>query len=505
MRSIALLIPDWPVVAVRRSASGPRTTAAALAILDHGRVVACSPEAALAGVEPGLRKREAQSRCPALEIVAADPDRDAKAYEPIVERLEAVVSGVQVVRPGLCRIRARGPERYFAGERPAALALLAAIRELGIEHASAGVADGPFTAQIAARIGDPVRVVPVGASAGFLAPIPIAALGDERLAELLPRLGVRTLGDFAALDVASVRERFGDRGVRLHALASGADSRPVLPRTPPPELSRQVAFDAPLVLADQVAFAIRATADAFIAGLTSALLVCTELRVELVDEDGHRSERVWLHPSAFDAAAVVDRVRWQLDAAEGLTSGVAEVRLDPVAVDGIGHHEPGLFGAGADERVHHALSRVQAMLGHDGVVTPVIGGGRWLAERQVLVPWGERPAPPQPRERPWPGSLPEPLPATVYPEPLPVTLLDGAERPVGVTPRGAITAPPVALLAHGRRTRVIGWAGPWPIEERAWDRDRHRSASRFQIVDADHAAWLLVLERGEWWAEGRYD
>src|SRR5690606_38724633 len=106
------------------------------------------------------------------------------------------------------------------------------------------------------------------------------------------------------------------------------------------------------------------------------LLVCTELLVELVDDDGRRSERVWLHPTAFDSAAVVDRVRWQLGTAEGLTSGVVRVRLVPVAVDAISHHEPSLYGAAADDRVHHALSRVQAMLGHEQVVTPRIAGGR---------------------------------------------------------------------------------------------------------------------------------
>ena len=32
-----------------------------------------------------------------------------------------------------------------------------------------------------------------------------------------------------------------------------------------------------------------------------------------------------------------------------------------------------------------------------------------------------------------------------------------------------------------------------------------RSAHRFQVVDAEQTAWLLVLEQGAWWAEGRYD
>ncbi len=138
---------------------------------------------------------------------------------------------------------------------------------------------------------------------------------------------------------------------------------------------------------------MRMAADAFIAGLGAVDLVCTELRVELIGDRGERSERVWLHPGSFDASAVVDRVRWQLaEEGEGLRSGVALVRISPEAVDAASHHAPAIFGGGPEERVHHALSRVQAMLGHRGVVTPAIGGGRWLAERQVLVPWGDRDA-----------------------------------------------------------------------------------------------------------------
>ena len=112
-----------------------------------------------------------------------------------------------------------------------------------------------------------------------------------------------------------MRERFGERGIRLHGFG-GRDSRPVEPRTPPPELHREVAFEPPLELADQVAFGMRMAADAFIAGLGAVDLVCTELRVELIGDRGERSDRVWLHPGSFDASAVVDRVRWQL--AEGV-------------------------------------------------------------------------------------------------------------------------------------------------------------------------------------------
>ncbi|MFT3970269.1 MAG: DNA polymerase Y family protein [Micropruina sp.] len=479
-----------------------------MAIMEAGMVTACSPAARADGVAEGMRRREAQARCPGLVVVPADPGRDDRLFSTVLDRLEQVAPGFQVIRAGVCAVPARGVARYYDGESMAAEVMLDVLAEIGYD-ARIGVADGLFTAELAARLATPpdqVQVIPPGEAAAFLAPLPVTVLGEETLTGLLRRLGVRTLGGFAALDAGAVLDRLGPPGARLHALAGGRDSRPLTPRTPPPELVREARFEQPLELVDQVAFSVRAAADEFIAALSRHRLVCTELRVGCTDADGRVSERVWLHPAAFDAAAVVDRVRWQLAGGEGLRGGIALVRLEPVAVDDAAHHEPGLFGAGVDERMHHALSRVQAMLGHEGVVTPVTAGGRWLGERQQLVPWGERVAPASSRAEPWPGSLPAPAPATIFPQRRhSVVVLDAADDPVTVSERGEPSAGPAVLVEGARRRPIEAWAGPWPISERGWDAARSRTAHRFQVVDAEQTAWLLVLEQGAWWAEGRYD
>lgn len=511
VRSLVLWFPDWPVTALTRDGTAPVEAALPIAVIDRGAVIACSAAARAEGVRRGQRRRDAQAHCPSLHVVPTDPARDNRAFTPVIARIEQLAPGVQLVRPGLCALRARGPARYYGGERDAAEMILAALAELGLAGVRAGIADGPFTAEQAARArahgpaDDPVRVVPQGEAASFLSPLPITTLENPELIGLLARLGVQTLGDFAALEAERVRERFGEPGVRLHALAGGSDSRPVEPRVPPPELHREVVFEPPLELAEQVAFGVRVTADEFIAGLAAVGLVCTELRVQLEGERGERSDRVWLHPGSFDAAGVVDRVRWQLSEDENLASGVALVRLVPEVADAASHHRPSLFGAGPEERVHHVLSRVQAMLGHRGVLTPAIGGGRWLAERQVLVPWGDRVVLTRERAMPWPGSLPDPLPGTVFAEPIAVTVAAADGTVVAVGERGAVDAAPALLIEGGRRRAVGAWAGPWPVVERGWDAVRRRRGFRFQVVDAEQTAWLLVWEDGVWAAEARYD
>jgi len=352
-----------------------------------------------------------------------------------------------------------------------------------------------------------VLVVPAGGSAEFLASIRVEALGDEELARLLVQLGLRTLGEFAALEADSVLDRFGPGGANLHALASGRDSRRVVAREPPPELAREIAFEPPLTIADQIAFGIRVAAEEFVAGLAARHLACTELRVDLLGTRGDGISRTWAHTSSFDGASVVDRVRWQLDAAstaESLAEGVAVVRLVPEAVDPIGEHEPGLFGGTSDERVHHALSRVQAILGHRGVLTASVAGGRRLAERIVLTPWGERPVT-GPGMRPWPGSLPAPLPSAVPSRPTPVAVESEDGSPLRVADRSRLIGRPARLRIGETSRRILEWAGPWPLVERHWDPAAARRAHRFQVVDETGSAWLLLVEDGAWSIEGGYD
>jgi len=509
-RVLLLWIPDWPAYAAARA--GGYALDMPLALIDRGEVHACSSAARSEGVRRGLRVREAQSRCSSLTVLPFDPALDARVFEPVIESIEERMPGVQVLRPGMAAIRAQGPARYYGSEQLAAESLLEHLDHLGIPGARIGIADGPFAAEQAARHGPGrVSVIEPGGSPGFLAPMPVSLLGNPTLGTLLRRLGLPTLGAFAALPAAEVRDRFGAEGATAHRLAGGLDGRQVVPRIPPDELDVEVHFEPPLDRVDQVTFGFRTAADRFVDRLAQLRLVCTALRVEITSESGQLSARTWLHPRSFSAAEVVDRVRWQLQGLgnidSGLRSPINRVRVLPHSVDSTTHHEPGLWGGPPDAALHHGLARVQSMLGHTAVVTVAIGGGRLLSDRQVLVPWGDREQTPRPVDRPWPGALIGMPPTTVFPERRPCTLLTPTGDPVAVDERGIVNGPPVRFIppGSGRPLAVTSWAGPWPIEERWWDSEATRSLHRFQLVTEDSQAWLVVLEAGFTWAEARYD
>ncbi|WP_243062949.1 DNA polymerase Y family protein [Humibacter sp. RRB41] len=511
-RSIVLWCPDWPVrTAV---AAGLAEDGHPIALIDKGMVFASSAAARHEGVRRGLRVREAQARCAELTVLPYDATADQRHFDPLMTAIEQAVPGVQPVRPGLCALRARGPARFYGGEDAAAAELLRVAAEHGSPDACIGIADGPFAAEQAARAASRtgrVLIVEPGRSAEFLAPLPVDVLGDPAFATLLHRLSLDTLGAVAKLTTLELGDRFGELGVRTHVLANGSDRTTVVPREPQALLERSAEFEPGLDRVDELTFAFRRTADDFVAGLTAVKLVATAVRVSVEAESGAQSERTWLHPRWFTAVDVVDRVRWQLQGSgidSGLDSPVVRVTVAPETVDAASHHEDGLFGGGPDERVHHALSRVQSMLGHDAVGTPAVSGGRLLADRAVLVPWGDRvpDAVTSDAAKPWPGALPPPLPATVYSPTVSCSVVSATGDQVDVDEAGMLTADPTGFSVRGRPTvRVTAWAGPWPVEERWWDEDAARSLSRLQLVDETGGAWLVLLERGAWALEARYD
>ncbi|MEO6120820.1 MAG: DNA polymerase Y family protein [Acidimicrobiales bacterium] len=513
-RTLVAWCPDWPVTA---AGVGPDVAAA---VFRANRVVACSAAARAEGVRRGLRRREAQARCPELVVLADEPGRDARAFEPVVVAMEALATRVEVVRPGVCALGSRGPSRYFGGDEALAARVVQAVQAVQAVTASpgrpgcrVGVADGPFAAGLAARAG--VVVAPGGAAA-FLAPFPTAVLGRPELVDILGRLGIWTLGDLAALPAPDVLARFGPTGRFAHRLARGLDRSSVAARTPPPDLAVQVEMDPPAERVDTAAFAAKARADQLADRLTTLGLACTRLAIEAETGHGEVLVRLWRHDGALSPAAMADRVRWQLDGwlsgtvagPQRPTAGITLLRLRPDQVVPDTGRQLGFWGGTAEaaERVGRALARVQGLLGPEAVVTAVPSGGRHPVEQVTLVPWGDGSGPGRSPEPPWPGRLPAPTPATVFSAPLPAAVLDADGQPAGVTGRAVMTAAPASVSVGGRRSvAVVAWAGPWPTDERWWDRAAHRRRARFQVITADGSAWLLALEAGRWWAEAVYD
>ncbi len=442
-------------------------------------------------------------------LVAWCPDLASASDMEGCGQLAAVVEEfcprAEVAGPGTCAIGVKGPARYFGGEKALAAAIAAALTRRGY-RCRTGIADGLFAARLAARAG---AVVPAGATRRFLAPYPVGVLGNAELAGLLARLGITTLGAFAALPAAAVASRFGPAGTAAQRMARGLEGRPLITGPPAAGLSVACEFDPPEQRAEPVIFTARALAERMHAGLAGRGLACLVVEIQVSCADGTQITRRWRHDGLLPALAVVQRVRWQLagwpPARDDAAGGITALRLVPGQLVRDAGRQLALWGEEViSGRAGRAAARVQAMLGHDAVLYPVPGGGRGPADEVALVPFGEpRPAR-LPAGRPWPARIPPPSPAIIYPVPLPAAVTDASGNPVTVTGRANLSASP-ALLAAGDQVPmpVTAWAGPWPVTERWWRPARACRKARFQLVAAG-SAWLASVRGGRWQVEASY-
>jgi protein ImuB len=520
-RMATVWCPDWPVTTARMTAGAPGDAPVAVVTANH--VVACSAVARRSGVRRGMRRREAQSRCPELVVLPRDEAAEARCFEPVIVAVESVVPAVEVTRPGLAAVGVRGPIRRFGSETELVDALWRAVGWLTEDACQIGIADGAFAAEQAARRG---MIVPAGEAADFLASFPVttlSAFGNAELVDLLQRLGIHTLGAFAALPARDVLMRFGPAGAWAHRQSGGRDERPITVREPPPECTVTVELDTPVDRVDVVAFSARSAAERFVVDLAARGLSCACFELEAFTDNGEQLTRRWRHPGVLTAPDVVDRIRWQLegwlhgtagaDGGEPPTAGITRLRFVPVETVATGSHQQALWGGPgeAGERAHRALARVQTMLGLGSVVVPVVEGGRAPADRTQYVPWGEDRTPLRDPAQPWPGRLPSPAPSVLIDPPRPAQVLDDAGRAVRVSERGALLRPPARFGAgDDAPVPVTWWAGPWPADERWWDPATAARVVRLQLVDVRGRAYLVVGEMPadaapRWALEGVYD
>lgn len=537
---------SWPIVGC-----GRRLDDIAVVVVGN-RVVAASSVAHHMGVVNGLRRREAQRRAPGVEVLAPDPAGEARSFEAVLRALEDVTPRVEIDRPGRCSFPTRGPSRYFGGDQAMSRRVAEVVAEAldGRTTVHVGTADSRFAAVRAAAMAeaDGVRVVPPGASAAFLAPLPVSLLATDvtpgplrteldDLVDVLARLGLSTMGSFASLSVADVVARFGATGARAHGWASGRDHRPPAPEDPPVDLEVAMDLDPPIERVDQAAFVSRTLAEEFIAALRARGVGCARVAIIAETEHGEEQRRLWRSDEAFSATAISDRMRWQLDGwlsgpiRQRPTGGLSRLLLRPDDLSVAAGRQLGFWGeeTGLAERAARAVARIQGLAGVGVAMVPELGGGRSpgddvmaipaesvdIVERAIAVDrtlFGGAVGSPadgasgEHAARPWPGGLPPPRPATVHDPPIAVDVVDREGRPVTVGARGLMEREPARLEVDGARSvEVVAWSGPWLLDERWWQPEQGRRSARMQIVLADGRAAVLGTRSGSWVVEASYD
>jgi nucleotidyltransferase/DNA polymerase involved in DNA repair len=198
----------------------------------RGVVSTASYEARRFGVGSAMPISQAYRLCPHGVYVPVDMDKYVAVSGQVMEILRRYTDCVEPLSIDEAFLDVTGSLRAFGTGETIAQKLKQAIQRETALTASVGVAPSKLLAKVASDIRKPdgLVVVEPGAEAAFLAPLPIRRLWGvgPKMEERLARLGVRTIGDLAALEPKSLERRLGTHGHDLLSLARGIDDRDVV-------------------------------------------------------------------------------------------------------------------------------------------------------------------------------------------------------------------------------------------------------------------------------------
>ena len=334
-------IPHFAAALARRD--DPERLAGPLVLVGpEERVFGVSAEASVCGVAVGMTARMAQVHCPEAHLLDADVARCRGELETLFQLLEGVSHEVEPHGWGAAYVdlgdlvRGRADAVTFCREVGRDVR-----RELGQALQPAlGWDSSKFTAQAAARRTQPghLRTVDVAGERDFLRPLPVSLLplaGDAL--QRLGFLGLRTLGQYAALPRAAVWQQFGRAGKLAHRCARGEDDRPIISRWHAPQLAAGIEFEVPLAERERLVAALRHLVSPLLAELRANLQACGQVRLTVHFDGGSAQEqaRSFLFPVTEEDRVVralgqlLDGIDWRA-AVTAMTVSLAQIQ-DAVA------------------------------------------------------------------------------------------------------------------------------------------------------------------------------
>ena len=348
---------------------------------ERGVVASCSYAARALGVHSAMPMSQALRLCPALIVVpgrhAAYGEISAQVMErlrnlaPLVEQIsidEAFVDISDILQPAA--ETARKLQKQIADE----LRL----------PSSVGVASNKLVAKIATETGkkaargpnspQALTVVEAGREADFLAPLPVAMLWGvgPKTEKKLAELGIRTIGQLAALGERDLAALFGENGREMARHARGIDERPIVTERETKSISQETTFARDVNDDKKLEATLREQAAEVAKTLRRAGLAGTTVRLKLRWSDFTTLTRQVTLPTPTDQDAEI------FAAARALLGKVRE-RRTPVRLLGVGVSHLGpparqmeLWGQGRASaekarKVQAALDALQEKYGNEVV------------------------------------------------------------------------------------------------------------------------------------------
>jgi len=197
-----------------------------------GIILAANYEARARGVKTAMVLHEALRLCPKIIIVPPDHHFYGQKSEEVMDLLSNYTPILEQNSIDEAWLDMTGCEGLFGQPLDAAKRIMAEIKDrLGL-WCSIGIAENKFLAKMAAEMKKPLGITELWEHD---IPIKFWALSVKEMygiggktAEKLNRMGIRTIGELAKVDITLLVKTFGKWGNEIYQHAKGIDNSPVV-------------------------------------------------------------------------------------------------------------------------------------------------------------------------------------------------------------------------------------------------------------------------------------
>lgn len=223
----------------------------------RGVVAAASYEARLYGIRSAMPMARARAAYPGLTVVPPDHRRYAEASTEVFSIFRSFTPLVEGLSLDEAFLDISGLRRHYEGPEQVGGALRETVRRDLDLPVSVGIGINKVIAKLASETAKPDGLFHVKRddTLNFLHPLPVRAVSGvgEATHAALEGLGVETMGDLAAIPVATLVRRLGSvAGTHLYRLAQGVDERAVIAESETKSVSISETYEYDLETPEQI-------------------------------------------------------------------------------------------------------------------------------------------------------------------------------------------------------------------------------------------------------------
>ena len=213
----------------------------------RGVVSAANYEARKFGIHSAMPVGRARRLAPHAIFLPVDMARYQEVSEHVMEIFYSFTPWVEPISLDEAFLDVTGSQKLLGTGREIAVAIRKKVEEQEGITCSVGIAPSKFIAKLASANCKPNGMLEITSDRilTFLHPLPIQAMWGvgPKTAEVLERLGLRTIEDIAKLPRATLLRALGEaNGASLYELAWGRDYRDVTPEEPDRSISAAETF-----------------------------------------------------------------------------------------------------------------------------------------------------------------------------------------------------------------------------------------------------------------------